>query len=95
MPDLQTWINNECKAKLTGPKAHFSSLGGGNTTTSLESFSESAGGILPEPVARPFFNFLMPRIILPTVVSLVLTFGSGTAEMDSDSRDVEVVDSAV
>ena len=46
-------------------------------------------------MARPFFNFLMARIILPTVVSLVLTFGSGTAEMDSDSRDVEVVDSAV
>jgi len=33
----------------------------------------------------------MAQITLLTVGSSVLTFGSGTAEMDSDSRDVEVV----
>ena len=27
MPDLQTWMNRECKARLTGPRSHFSSSG--------------------------------------------------------------------
>ena len=75
MPDLQSWINTEYKSRLTGPLAHFS----------------TSGAIPSEPVARPLFNFLMAQITLLTVGSSVLTFGSGTAEMDSDSRDVEVV----
>jgi len=77
MPDLQTWMNRECKVRLTGPRAHFSSSGG--------------GGIPLEPAARPFLNFLMGRMTSSTVGSSALTFGSGTAEMDSDSKDVEVV----
>jgi len=77
MPNLRTWKKRGCKVGLKGPKANFSSLGG--------------GGIPLEPAARPFLNFLMGRMTSSTVGSSALTFGSGTAEMDSDSKDVEVV----
>jgi len=76
MPDLQTWMNRECKARQTGPRAHFSSS---------REYHQN------HPAARAFFNFLMARMSSSTVGSSVLTFGSGTAEMDSDSRYVDVV----
>jgi len=76
MPDLQTWINRVCKVRLTRPRAHFS----------------SSGGIPSEPAAWTFFSILIAQMTSSsTVGSLVLTFGSWTAEMDSDSRHVEVV----